>query len=594
MSFKKYVIPHRGLLLWGIGLGLLGAIATLAQPLFIGELIRAVSENTDIVGPILVVALFFGADALLSALYAYLIGRAGEAIVFDLRVTLVGRLLRSKLAAFHRRDLGDMFTRTVGDTSIASMVIAQSIADLVTSGFVVIGGIIVMAIIDWQLLVVTLICLGVASALSLFLARQVRIASLQNREDTSALGSGLQRVLGGLTTVKASRAEGRETESMAELAEVARTSGIKVTAISALLQPAMNVGTQLSLAAVIAWGMARVATGSLEPASLTAFVMYLFYLVSPLVMLFMSFGQIQQGRASIQRVEELAEIPQEEEHETAAHLGEGTRGSTVNERADEGVSDSDTGAPAIEFDGVDFSYQEGMPVLHDICLSVPERGLTAIVGPSGAGKSTLFQLIERFYQVDSGSVSVAGRDIAEVRLADLRSTVGYVEQDTPLLRGTIRENLVYARPDASDEHIAEALTSADLDEFIRELPDGLDTVLGEKGLGLSGGQKQRLAIARTLLQEPKVVLLDEVTAHLDSDSEHALHKAIHAAAQNRAVLTIAHRFSTVLRADRIIVMEHGSIRAIGTHRELMDVDEVYTRLADFQLHTDSQPKEKVT
>ncbi|MEV8597488.1 ABC transporter ATP-binding protein [Streptomyces sp. NPDC052012] len=568
MNLRDIVRRHRALLIAGIGLGLAGAAATLAQPWMLGRLIEAVTRDEPIAWPLTLIALFFLADAALSAGHAYAIGRAGENIVYDARRTLGGRLLRSRIPDFSRLQLGDVFARTVSDTSIACLVIAQALAQMVTSVFMVAGGLVLMARLDWKLLLTTVGCLGVASLGALLLARQVRRAALQNRENVGAFGSGLQRVLGAITTVKASRAEERETRELAALADRARRTGIRVTAFGSLLTPTMNVGTQLSLAVVISWGMARVATGSLSPADLTSFVMYLFYLVSPLVLLFMSISQIQQGRAAVQRVTELGAIPQEEDpqDENPQHAEVRTRGATDD-------------APAVSFEQVGFSYQQGTPVLRDASFTVPTRGLTAIVGPSGAGKTTAFQLIERFHTPDSGTIRVAGRDVARLPLAELRSLVGYVEQDAPLLRGTIRENLTYANPSADAADIARALRLASLDDFVAGLPEGLDTRLGERGAGLSGGQRQRLAIARTLLQRPAVILLDEVTAHLDSDTEAALRDAMTEAARECAVLAIAHRLSTIVQADRIVVMEEGRVRAVGTHRQLLQDDEVYRRLA---------------
>ncbi|MFF7858141.1 ABC transporter transmembrane domain-containing protein [Streptomyces sp. NPDC007904] len=573
MNLRETVLRHRSLLIAGVAMGLAGAAATLAQPWMLGRLIEAVSEDEAIAWPITLIALFFLADAALSAGHAYAIGRAGENIVFDVRKILGGRLLRSQIPDFSRWQHGDVFSRSVSDTSVACLVIAQALAQVVTSVFMVTGGIVLMARLDWKLLLTTLGCLGLASTCALLLARQVRLAALRNRQDIGAFGSGLQRVLGAITTVKASRAEQRETDELARLADRARRSGIRVTGFGSLLTPMMNVGTQLSLAVVISWGMARVATGSLSPADLTSFVMYLFYLVAPLVMLFMSIAQIQQGRAAIQRVTELGAIPQEER---AAEAGPGRR--------EERERPVDT-APAVSFEGVGFSYQEDVPVLRDVSFSVPRRGLTAIVGPSGTGKTTVFQLIERFYRPDTGTIRVAGRDVAALPLTELRGLVGYVEQDAPLLRGTIRQNLTYANPEAGAADIARALRLASLDDFVAGLPDGLDTELGERGAGLSGGQRQRLAIARTLLQRPEVILLDEVTAHLDSDTEAALRDTMLEAGRECAVLAIAHRLSTILRADRIIVMEEGRVRAVGTHRELVESDEVYRRLAGGQFAT---------
>ncbi|MCS0600549.1 ABC transporter ATP-binding protein/permease [Streptomyces sp. LP11] len=565
MNLSAVVRRHRTLLGAGILLGLLGTAATLLQPLLIGDLIEAVAVDESTTRPILFLAGLFVADALLAATHFYLIGRAGENMVFDMRATLTGRLLHARIRAFHRLEHGDIFTRTLGDTSLARVALSSSVSQMITSGFTVIGCVGVMLWLDWRMLLATAGCLGAASAIGLALARAVRAAAVTNRQHTSDYGSALLRVLGALTTVKASRAEEREAERIGELADAARLSGIRVTRLSALLMPAMNVGTQVSLAVVIAWGMSRTATGALPIEDLTAFIMYLFYLVSPLVMLFMALGEIQQGRAAIDRVKDLAHIETEP-----------TEGAPAPVPV--------VGAFAVEFEGVTFSYGDtATPALTGVSFSLPPTGVTAIVGPSGSGKTTLFQLIERFRTPDEGTVRLSGADISAIRLDELRSRIGLVEQDAPLLRGTVRENLTYACPDATAADIDEALAAAHLTDVVSALPDGLDTSLGEGGTGLSGGQRQRLAIARALLARPDVLLLDEATAHLDSDSETALRSAIADIGTRCLVLTIAHRLSTTIGADRILVIEDGRLRASGTHAELMESDTTYRRLAGGQL-----------
>ncbi|GAA3647286.1 ABC transporter ATP-binding protein [Streptomyces chitinivorans] len=579
MNISAIVRRHRPLLGVGVFLGLLGTAATLLQPLLIGDLIEAVVLDEPTARPIALIAALFAADALLAATHFYLIGRAGENIVLDMRTTLTGRLLHSRIAEFGRLEHGDVFTRTVADTSIARVALSSSVAQMITAGFTTVGCVAVMAWIDWRMLLVTAGCLGAASAVALGLARAVRRVAVVNREDTSAYGSGLLRALGALTTVKASRAEEREAERLRELADAARGSGIHVTRLSAMLMPAMNVGTQVSLAVVIAWGMARTATGELPVEDLTAFIMYLFYLVSPLVMLFMALGEFQQGRAAIDRVKELAAIGQE----TGGEEGGGSRGEdgTPSPAPESGARGE---VPAVEFEDVAFAYPGApAPAVEGISFSLPPTGVTAVVGPSGAGKTTLFQLIERFHAPDRGTVRVAGSDAAALPLDELRSRIGLVEQEAPLMRGTVRENLVYARPDATDEEIAEAVEAAHLTDVVQALPDGLDTELGEGGAGMSGGQRQRLAIARALLARPDVLLLDEATSNLDSDSESALRAAITGVGARCQVLTIAHRISTVVDADRILVLEGGRLRARGTHAELMESDETYRRLAGRQL-----------
>ncbi|MET7339455.1 ABC transporter ATP-binding protein [Nonomuraea sp. NPDC005650] len=559
MNIRAIAKGQRGLLSLAIILGILGAVASLAQPLLIGELIAGVASGGSLVQPIAFVIALFVTDALLTGLQAYLVGRAGENIVFDIRRTLTSRLLRASMSAFRRLEHGDAFTRAVTDTALARIALSDSLAQIIISGFMVIGGIVLMGWIDTSLLLVTLACLGSASLVSLLLARRLRKAALTHRRETSSFGSGLQRAMVAITTVKASLAEQREEDSISERARRAQRSGVHVSALTALLTPAMNVGTQVCLAAVIGFGMARVASGTMEASNLTAFVMYLFYLVSPLVTLFMALGRFQQGRAAIERVTQLGKIEQE------------PVGSSKRPQIEADI--------AVEFGHVTFGYKaDTEAVLDDVSFTVPKRGLTAIVGPSGAGKTTIFQLIMRFYHPIKGTVRVTGADVEGISIEHLRSAVGYVEQEATLLRGTIRENLIYANPRATEAEMTSVLRAAHLSDVIAALPEGLETDLGEQGVGLSGGQKQRLAIARSLLLHPRVLLLDEATAHLDAHAEAALRRTIAEVSRHCSVIIITHRLDTISDADHIVFLEGGKARAQGPHADLMESDERYRKL----------------
>ncbi|NIY69006.1 ABC transporter ATP-binding protein [Streptomyces malaysiensis] len=574
---------HHALLLSGVLVGLAGVAASLAQPYAIGELVKAAGRDEALVGPVGLLVALFCVGGVFSALEGYLIGRAGENIVLDVRELLVGRLLRADLAAYNKHPQGDILTRTVTDTSLVKIALSQSLAQLVISGATIVGGVVLMITVDAWLLLITLSCLGGASAVCLGLARNVHRAAVRNREHTGAFGSDVQRVLSALPTVKASRAEERETGRIGVLARRARDSGVRVNALSALLTPAVNVGTQGALAVVIGVGMSRVAGGEMSMADLTTFIMYLFQLVSPLVTFFLAVGEFQQGRAAMQRVDELTLLPQE-----------GEEGERPGRQASFGSPARARGA--VEFHRVRFTYpgeggarggKDGGQTLSEVSFEVPARGLTAIVGPSGAGKTTLFQLVERFYRLDGGSILLGGQDIEALPLDTVRGLVGYVQQDSAAMRGTVRENLTYANPAASEADIREAVEQAGLRDVIAGLPHGLETELGDQGIGLSGGQRQRLCIARTLLQKPAVMLLDEATSNLDSDSERHFREALRQVSTQCAVVAIAHRISTVIDADKIVVMSGGEVHATGRHQDLMERDELYRRLAGSQLHAES-------
>jgi ABC-type multidrug transport system fused ATPase/permease subunit len=571
---------HRGLIGLGIVLGLLGAAASLAQPAVIGALVASVEQGRPVTEPIMIAAALFLADAVLGALHSYVIGLAGENIVYDIRSTLASRLLRSRFRAYSGWKQGDVFARMVSDTLLARTTMTHAVDSIIQNGFLVVGGIALMAWVDEILLLATLGCLGVTSVISLWLARGVRKVSITNQTDTGNFGSALMRVLGAMPTVKASRAEAREAEGIADIARQARRSGIKVTVLSSLLDPTMSIGTQLALTVVIALGAARTATGDMSAADLTSFILYLFYLVAPLLTLFTSIAQFQVGRASIDRLAELGRIEVEGDRRTD-RPAERKRGGRPTRSAYDG---------GLAFDRVTFAYPgSDKVVLDDVSFEVPATGLTAVVGPSGAGKSTVFQLIERLFDPVAGAIRIDGTDITELPLNQLRSIVGYVDQDHTLLRGTVRENLTYSAPDAGDKDIAEALRMANLTEVIAALPQGLDTELGDRGAGLSGGQRQRLAIARTLLQAPRFLLLDEATANLDSESENALRDSIAMISDFCAVIAIAHRLSTVTEARLIVVLEQGRVHAVGTHEELHRHSDLYRRLARLQELSDVAP-----
>lgn len=566
----------------GVLLGILGVASTLVQPQLVAHLIEAVGRKEPIALLVTLLAVLFVADAALSATQGCLIGRAGENIVRDARVLLSGKVLRADLAYLNTQRQGDVHTRLVGDTALMKIALTQSMAQILLNGLIVLGGVVMMALIDLWLLLVTVGCLGVASVASIGVARGLRRAALVNRANTGEFGADLQRVLAALPTVKAAGAEGREEDRLAARADTVRRSGNRVTVLNSLFSPVLNVGLQASLAAVMGLGMARVATGSLSVADFTAFTMYLFYLVSPLVLVFLALGTYQQGRAAVQRVDELAGIPQEDapgpdggSGATPAPVPDGSGGRVAAPPVPDG------GHPAVEFRDVGFGYGD-RTVLDAVSFTVPRRGLTALVGVSGAGKTTVFQLIERFYRPGRGAVLLDGRDIAHLSTAEIRGDVGYVQQDSAAMRGTLRENIVYAAPDATEADIAEAVELAGLTDVVAALPDGLDTPLGDQGIGLSGGQRQRLCVARALLQKPAVILLDEATAHLDSEAEAALRDSLRRIARRCAVVAIAHRISTVVEADRIVVLDDGRVRAVGTHAQLVRDDALYGRLAAAQ------------
>ena len=573
MRLRSLTAAQGPLLSAGILLSLVGTIAMLVQPLLVAALISTLVAGESAAAEVIALVVLFSADVLCGAVGSYLVARAGENIVLDLRTAVMSRILRARVPAVFTWDRGDLFTRASADTSLARVALSSSVSQLATSVLSVAGCLVMMFVLDAWLGLLTVATIGVTSLACVGLVRAIRTSAVENREHNSDFGSVILSQLSNLETVKALRAEDAELGRATAEASRARGSGLKVARIAALLTPAMNVGTQLSLALVIIVGAARAGQGLMALDALVAFVLYLLYLVSPLVVALMSVSQFQQGRAALDRVGELTGL---ESEMTVAH------GSGVPGRP--GLPDRGSGAgELVRFSDVRLTYPgREEPALRGVDLVLPARGLSAIVGPSGAGKSTVFKVLERFYEPDAGSVLWRGADIRSMPLEELRGRMGFVSQDGSLMRGSVWDNITLGASDASRDAIWDVLREVGLEEAVRSLPLGLDQPLGDDGAGLSGGQRQRLALARVLIHQPDLLLLDEATAHLDSDSEARISSIIATLAESIQVVLIAHRLSSVVGADQIIVLEDGLVTGSGRHGELVQVHETYRRLVSQQ------------
>ncbi|WP_310738293.1 ABC transporter ATP-binding protein [Microbispora sp. H10949] len=557
------VRPHRRTLLLGGLLSLAGSLAGLAMPLMAKRVIDAFGAGGTMTGPVLGLSAAVMAGALVAAAGRFLLERMGETIVLASRRTLVDRILRLRVPEVDRLSPGDLLSRVGSDTTLLRAVCTDALASLVGGAFTFLGAAVMMAIMDGLLLGVTLAVVALVAVMGVVIAPRIRRASLRAQEALGEMGSMLDRALQAFRTVKASGAEARETAVVTAAATEARDRGVAAAGWTSLAGVGAWTSIQLAFLAVLGVGGARVASGEMEISALIAFLMYLFYLVSPIGQIIQSLTQMQNGLAAVTRIQEIALLPAEPVAAPAPAAG---------------------GAPVgVTFTDVVFRYDEDRPVVHHgVTFEVPAGGMTALVGPSGAGKSTVFGLIERFYEAGEGTVAVGGRDIRDWPLGELRAMLGYVEQDAPVLAGTLRENLVFGAPEATGEEIARALARTRLDDLVERLPEGLDTPVGHRGVLLSGGERQRVAIARALLRRPRLLLLDEATSQLDAVNELRLREVVAEVARETTVLVIAHRLSTVTGADRIVVMEAGRVRAWGTHDELVAADALYRELAATQ------------
>ena len=563
-ALLAHIRPHRGALVVAGVLGLLGAAAGLAQPLAAREVIEALGEDEPVGRAIVILTALVVAAAFVTAVHYWVLERTAQRVVLRARRGLTSRVLRLRMAELDGLAPGDLVARATSDTTLLGEVASTGLVQSFNGVVSLIGAVVLMAVIDIPLLLVTLLVLVVVGAtVGLVLPRVMR-ATERAQAAVGELGSVLERALGAIRTVKASGAEARETAALDAAAENAYAEGMRNARYQALIGTSTGLAVQFSFLAVLGLGGARVANGSLAVGDLIAFLLYLFYLSEPISGIASGATQLQAGLAAVKRLGAVDDLAVEEDD-----------GVTAATPAD---------GPLVRFDEVGFRYRDGgPPVLDDVSFTIPARGLVAIVGPSGAGKTTLFALLERFYDPTEGVVAFAGRDLRAWPRAELRAEIAYVEQEAPVLAGTLRANLLYAQPNASEEQLRAALATTRLDGFVAALADGLDTEVGAHGTTLSGGERQRVAIARALLRSPRLLLLDEASSQLDAVNEMALRDAVAGAAAQRAVVVIAHRLSTVVAADRIVVLDGGRVRAAGTHTELVEGDELYRELAATQL-----------
>ena len=562
-----HVREHRWTLALIAGVSMVAGGFVLAQPLVLQDLIGRVSTGLS-AGPViwLLIAVTLG-SATFGALQSYLLNRTAERVVLGARRSLIGHLFRLPIVEFDRRRVGDLISRVGADTTLFRSVITSGLLDIVSSVLMFFGAVILMAFIDSVLLTITLGAILVGTTVVLVLGMAMRRASRRAQDGVGDMTAAVERVLGAIRSVRAAGATDREVERVGGEAEGVYRQGVSIARLNAFIQPVMSVGIQGAFVAVLGFGGYRVVSGALEIGELIAFLLYMFVLIMPLGSAIGAIATLQTGLAALDRMQEVLRLPLEADDEAALS------GAVRSAPSDDILS----------FEDVVFSYDDGTPVLDGVRFEVRRGSRTAIVGPSGAGKSSILALIERFYDLSAGRILFDGVDASTMRRSDLRRRVAYVEQEAPVLAGSLAANLRLGAPDATDADLLNVLEDVDLGNLIDRSTDGLEMQVGDGGVLLSGGQRQRLAWARVFLTGAELFLLDEPTSSVDSRTESGLQEALSRISRDRTVLVVAHRLATVADSDRIIVLDGGSVVATGDHGELLKSSPLYHELAHHQL-----------
>lgn len=557
--------PPVALLFFALFFSVLTTVTQLAIPMFTKGLVDGFSLSSLKAGQVALLGGAFFVQMILSAIAVYVLNYSGQKVVAELRKMLWKKQISLPVAYFDAHASGDMTSRMTNDTAVIKELITTQLTGFVTGIISMIGAFALLVFLDWKMTLVMTAAIPLAVGIMLPLGRRMHGISKGMMNETARFTTVLTQVLGEARLVKSSGAEKSEYLRGEERIDSLFRFGLKEGKVQALIGPLMSFVMMSLLVTIIGYGGYRVSSGALSAGELVAFILYLVQIIMPMTQLTMFFTQLSKTRGATESIIEILDTEGED-------LSAGESVETVRE--------------TLEFSHVRFSYSPDAPVLKDMNFTVEPGKVTAIVGPSGSGKTTLFSLIERFYLPDGGEILLGGKKTDDISLGTWRSKIGYVSQDTPMISGTVRENLVYGlEGDVDDEGLYKAARMAFAHDFIMEFPDGYETQVGERGVKLSGGQRQRIAIARAFLREPEILMLDEATASLDSDSEIWVQKALKNLMKGRTVIIIAHRLSTVVDADRILFIEEGRVTGSGSHNELMESHEMYRRHAEHQLRT---------
>ena len=567
-----YVVPY-----WRRGVAailamILGALTTLAVPWIIRNIIDDVLAAKNLVAlnwiALGILVLFF-LRGVFSYIQGYLMSYIANRVIIDIRNEVYARVQRLSLRFFDTRKTGSLMSRLTNDIGALQTAIVDNFVNIVKESVILIGSLVGMVILHWRLTLLCIIIVPLVSITIKYFGRKLKKSGHMMQERIADVTSHLQETIGGIRVVKSFFREDYEIARFRQINQASFGAAMKAARQSSQLSPIVEFIAAIAVTAIIWYGGWSVIDGELTAGELIAFLIYAINLANPVRRLSALYGDIQRSMAAGERVFALLdETPDIREKADAIALPV-LRGDVV-------------------FDAVHFQYEPSKEVLSGISFHAEPGQKIALVGPSGSGKSTIANLIPRFYDVTAGAIKIDGHDIRDVTLASLREQIGIVPQDTALFNTTIEENIRYGRLDATDEEVAAAVCAANAEEFVRQLPQGLQTPIGDRGLVLSGGQRQRIAIARALLKDPRILILDEATSALDTESEQLVQAALERLMIGRTAFIIAHRLTTIQEADHILVIDRGRIVESGTHQSLLALHGMYYNLYTLRLQGDEK------
>ena len=565
--FKRLSWPY-GLIIAAVIITSLGSLSGLLVPLFTGRLVDKFSVSSINWGMIAIFGSIFLVNALLSGIGLYLLSKIGEKIIYAIRSLLWEHIIQLKMPFFDKNESGQLMSRLTDDTKVINEFISQKLPNLLPSVLTLIGSLVMLFIMDWKLTLLTFITIPVFILIIVPLGRVMQKISTNTQSEIANFSGLLGRVLTEMRLVKVSNTERLELDNAHTNLKKIYRLGLKQAKISAVVQPISGVVMLLTIAIILGFGALEIGTGAITPGTLIAMIFYVIQLSMPLINLSTLVTDYKKAVGASSRIYEIMQEPIEPTE-------------ALSESKDVTIIDGE-----LVFEHVDFKY-DVKKILEDVSFSIPQGEVSAFVGPTGSGKSTIFNLIERMYDIERGDIKYGNQSIFDIPLSKWRTKIGYVMQSNSMMSGTIRDNILYGiNRKVDDEELIEYAKLANCHDFIMQFDEGYDTMVGERGLKLSGGQRQRIDIARSFVKNPDILLLDEATANLDSESELKIQEALETLMEGRTTVVIAHRLSTIKKAGQIVFIDKGEVTGKGTHHELMASHDKYRHFVTSQKLSD--------